>query len=286
MTKSIICIACTLLALSSAFAQSAQPDAQQQPSPAYSDTVRKLKDWVEHCCSDADDQRFGWLFAESDFNKGELLKACGYQEEDVSEKAFKLLQVIGGEEFSDCLQKVRQRSRSYLVGAAGALNDDDFIRFKKALAPRLCETTKNCQDEQLPEVSDSSVYALILDGTDKAQALLRRVYALRASGMEALGAAPDTLNEAMSLVPVARQASDQLGSLPDVNSVLATAFYIAPEHRKNAVVKFLAHSRDSNRMLLRVSYVCGMLCGQGYVIVLERRGEQWSYAFIALEWIS
>src|SRR5215471_20021763 len=174
----VVAISGILAYCTSIWPQAAPPD-RQTSSATYSETVKRLKDWSEHCCVEADDVRFGWLFADGNLNIRDLVDACADKDEATREKAAELLQVLGRRESENC----GAESHDYLVGWATTLTDADFIRFEKALCSRSCEKAKLCKAEQLPDVSDSFVYALILDGSDRAQALLRRVYALRTIGM-------------------------------------------------------------------------------------------------------
>ena len=270
-----------------AYAQS-RSDPKSKQSPTYPETVAKLKDWSRHCCVEDDDQRFAWLFAEGDLKRNDLLEACGEPDPDVHGRALQLLQVLGDPQIEACAARMRRsdgENRPLLLGRASALTENDFTHFESVLGSRSCEMAKACSEEQLPEISDSFVYSLILDGSDRAQVLIRRVYALRSLGAE-VRFAPETESEAISLIPIARKAGEELGIVLTRDSMCATAFYISPKYRTDALVTFLARSPDGNRMLIRVSYNCGLLCGKGYEVVLQRSGSGWKYAFIAMEWIS
>lgn len=69
-------------------------------------------------------------------------------------------------------------------------------------------------------------------------------------------------------------------------SVRHSAFFMPEEYRKEASVELLARNSTDSRLLLEVSYRCGMLCGRGYYVVLRRDGAVWQYAVIRMAWIS
>lgn len=279
----IICTAWVLLFSACALTQGSS-NPRPRTSATYSETIAKLKDWSRHCCVEQDNSRFAWLFAEGETRKTDLRQACKDPDAEVRRKAFQLLQVLG-DPACILVERPSEKFGSRLVGWAAPVRETDFVYFERILATRPCETTRTCKEDQLPEINDSFVYGLILDGSVRAQVLLRRVYALRRIGA-AVAFAPETESEALSLIADARKAREGLGLIPTLDSMRATAFYISRKYRKDAAVSFLAHSPDGNRMLVRVSYTCGMLCGEGYELVLQRFGSGWRYLFVAMEWTS
>ena len=66
-----------------------------------------------------------------------------------------------------------------------------------------------------------------------------------------------------------------------------SAFFIPEEWQKAISVELLARNETSSRMLVEISYHCGMLCGSGYLVILKRNSAgAWDYVLISRAWIS
>jgi hypothetical protein len=181
----------------------------------------------------------------------------------VAIEAVLVLQLLGDAEAQRC------RGREAAIGWARALTEQDFIYFEKLFA------------DGDPLVKDSLIYALVLNGSTRAQSLLRRVYGARRPW-----GGPETVEEALSLIPVAEKAAKNLGAVPTEASVRSTAFYLSRGARRNAKVKIVGRSGDGKRMLASVSHSCGLLCGAGYLVVLRQEQDGWRYSLITMVWVS
>jgi hypothetical protein len=66
-----------------------------------------------------------------------------------------------------------------------------------------------------------------------------------------------------------------------------SAFFVPEDEQKALSVELLARNETNSRMLVEVSYRCGMLCGSGYYVVLKKNSAStWDYVLICRAWIS
>jgi hypothetical protein len=116
----------------------------------------------------------GALFALGEGRIGDLALAC--RDPDVKLQAAKLLHFLGRPELRQCLSDMPLSNR-LVVQSTYDLSPADFNRAEEAFAPRPWEATKTCSPEEFPHVDDSFSYALVFNGSERARALLRRIYA-------------------------------------------------------------------------------------------------------------
>lgn len=245
-----VCIlALSLIALRSS-AQNQQSTTSKIGSITYAQTIRRLKDLTDN--RNPDDEGLALLFADGDSLRKDFERACAEEDQPILGKAFELLALIGDPKAENCYARVERIPGIRLVGWADTFSSEDFSRFEKLLAPQACEASHACKGSSAPGASESFVYSLILDGSDRAKSLLSRLYeADEAAGMQPPFA--PSLPEALSLFESAQNANEELGTNPEAKLILATSFYVPSQHRQNTGAKFIARSCDGNRMLFRVS---------------------------------
>src|SRR5262249_43359650 len=128
---------------------------------------------------------------------------------------------------------------------------------------------------------------LILHGSPRSKSILDRMLEIeRACAWDNILGEP--LEQAESLIVGAKELGHNLKFEPDTleNVIRASAFFIRPEYRKESRVKVIAQNKIGNRILMEISYMCGLLCGRGYRIVLRKDGYSWQYALVSMAWIS
>jgi len=137
-------------------------------------------------------------------------------------------------------------------------------------------------------VDESVGYALILNGSDRAFTLAKRIAAsfktCRGEGL--MVAEPFLRAESLNKVS-SKTRNLQLDTANFELGMKQSAFFV-PEDRQEAVsVDLLARNETNSRMLVEVSYRCGMLCGSGYYVVLKKNSAgRWDYVLIVRGWIS
>jgi hypothetical protein len=144
-------------------------------------------------------------------------------------------------------------------------------------------------NDERPIIDEAWVYALILDGSERALTVLSRMAEVESGCTGSSGTiVGDTLESARTLSSEANRIGRKLTLEPNsLESVIRTAaFFVPPSRRKNINVKLLARNSTGDRLLLEVSYGCGRLCGYGYYVVLHKLGEGWEYSLIRMAWIS
>jgi len=263
-------------------------NAQETRSSAtYSDTLRMIKAWLQT----EETRELGPLFSIGDERTTDLLTACHSEDEDVSGVAFLTLQLLGKSEGENCLEFLLQKHSSFAMFWMGELRDADFKRAEDWFAQKRTKTGYICgEGSELPKspVDESFIYALILDGSPRAKLLLVEIRTFENSCIGDDNTVQELSQESDSLLEAAKSASHKLsfgtGNLESV--VRDSAFFLTPDYRKESSVQVIAHNKAGDRILLEVSYHCGLKCGRGYYVVLRQDGSFWEYALIRMAWIS
>lgn len=251
-----------------------------------SGTLQAIKKWLD---SEEDDD-LKRLLTLGDIRTGDLTIACHSSENDVGAAAFLALQLIGKSECEPCAESVPRTHDGVAVVCSANISETDFERIESWLAKKRTTTGYECGEDydQLAPMDDSVLYALILDGSPRSQAILENM--LQAEKACATGPTipEETLEQAQSLIVDAKKLGHNLKvegeGLED--SVRHSAFFLPEQYRKDSKVEVIMRSRARDRILLEVSYRCGNLCGSGYYVVLRKDGADWHYALIRMAWIS
>lgn len=284
--------------VSSAFAQlmpkssaAKRATAQQLSSisETYSDTLGMLKTWLD-TEKNAD---LGRLFVAGDSRASDLTTACQNADDEIAAAAFITLQLLGKSESQSCADSLSQRQSAnggLVLGCAGDLSDADFKRVEEWLAKKRTRNGYECGDpeETLVHLDDAVIYALILDGSPRSKLAIARLLRFEKACTEASTITAEILLEADLLIGDAKRIGHNLRFEPDsMESVIRTsAFFLPRDYRKDSSVELIAYNKTGDRVLLQVSYHCGLLCGKGYYVVLRKDGTTWQYALIRMAWIS
>jgi hypothetical protein len=252
-------------------------------SETYSDTLRMLKAWLSPAKHSTKDDQIARLFSIGDTRTSDLLAACRSADDAVARAAFLTLQLLGESDNGRCADSVEHKHTGLAFSGVANLKIAEFERIERWLAKKHTRNGYECGEDD-PLIDDSLVYALILDGSPRSESALNRMLEVdKACAGDNIAGEP--LEQARSLILAAREIGHNLTLEPDIDkSVRASAFFLPTKYRKDSKVGVLARTDD--RILLDVSYVCGLKCGRGYVVVLRREAAVWQYALIRMEWIS
>jgi hypothetical protein len=252
-------------------------------SATYGDTVRMLKAWLSPAKRPVRDAQIARLFAIGDTRTPDLLAACRSADDDVARAALLTLQLLGRLDNERCAGSERHKHSGLAFSGAPNLNGDEFERIEQWLAGKRNGTRYECGDDD-PLIDDAVVYALILDGSSRSESALASMLEVD-KACEGDNIAGEPLKKARSLILAAKEIGHNLTLDPDIDgSVRASAFFLPTKYRKDSKADVLARTDD--RVLLNVSYHCGLMCGRGYIVVLSREGAVWQYAVIRTAWIS
>lgn len=256
-----------------------------QGSPLQGDTVRLLTQW-----NGDDEAVLASLFASGDTRIKDLVEACDSQDMALHGEAYLILYLIGSPEARACVTGLHtDDGKIAALAPADSLTSEDFEALEHLFRRRTCEQNASCKEEDAPLVDESLSYALVLDGSPRAMTLLGRVATLsKACHTEDLIGSDVASNSALlrrEAQSITRHLSLQSSTFE--SQVRESAFFIPANARSDAGVKLLARNQTDTRMLLEVSYHCGMLCGSGYYVVLKKNSAgTWDYALIERAWIS
>jgi hypothetical protein len=228
------------------------------------------------------------LFAMDDSRVSDLRAACRSADDEIASAAFLVLQLLGKPGCVDCRRWISRKHKGFASVCGSNLADGDFKRIEESLDEKDTEKGYECGDDPEPStpLDDSLVYALVLDGSPRSRSVLHRMLAFEETCTG--GYIVEILKQAQSLIEDAKGIGHNLRFQPDdlESRVRASAFFLPAEHRKDSRVQVIAYNNAGNRLLLEVSYTCGLLCGSGYHVVLRKDGAVWQYAVIRMAWIS
>jgi len=252
-------------------------------SPTYKDTVRWINAWLKT----EENSELARLFAIGDVRTSDLIAACHSTDQKIAEVALLTLQLVGKLKYGSCPDSISRKHDGLALASASNIPDEDFKRIEEWWARK---RTRCGEDyEPLTDVDDSLLYALILDGSPRSKSVLDDMLAFEkacAPGYTTITG--EILEQSQSFIAVAREIGHDLKVEPHTleNSIRASAFFLPSEYRKDCDVEEIARNKTGDRILLEVSYRCGMLCGRGYYVVLRKDGTVWQYAVIRMAWIS
>ncbi len=243
-----------------------------------------LKDWLH---TEGNNQLVP-LFAFGDSRSLDLLNACRNENDETANGAFLALQLLGSAECQPCADSFSQKHGGPMLGCATHREDDSLQRIDRWLAGTRTRSGYRCGKEEGWRIDDALVYALILEGSPRSLALLNRTLALEKACAGYQTIEQETLARAPALMREAKTAGHDLKIDPErvEPSIRHAAFFLPREHRRNSKVTVLARNSTDSRMLVEVSYSCGMSCGRGYLVVLRKEGAVWQYALIRMAWIT
>ncbi len=286
----LLLLACTCIADSQTIPESASngvpPRQPATTSGTYNDTLRSIKKWVES--QEVDD--LARLLKIGDLRTRDLVSACHSSEDEIAGVAFLALQLLGKSECETCADSVSQTHDGLATVCSANISEADFEGIELWLAKRRTGTSYECGDDYEPftPMDDSVVYALILDGSSRSMSVLDNMLAFEKTCASGPTILDDILEQAQSLIAIAKRVGHNLIIEPDKleNSIRASAFFLPQEYRKGSKVEVIARNKARDRILLEVSYHCGRLCGSGYYVVLRKDGNDWHYALVRMAWIS
>jgi hypothetical protein len=195
-------------------------------SKTYRDTLRLLKAWV----ATQEDDQLGRLFAAAHARVSDLVTACSSADDEIAGAALLTLQLLGESSPEGCSDLVwqKQKQTALTFSYAKNLNDADFERIELWLAKTRTRTGFECGSEDGPLIDDSLMYALILDGSPRAESALSSMLALeRACRTDTLSG--ETLEDTHSLIAEAKEIGHNLKLEQGVDkSIRASAFFLPP----------------------------------------------------------
>ena len=282
----LLCLACSYGGRSQTAPPQADTDQSREAAEIQPSVVKTIKKWLD---SEEDDD-LRRLLALGDVKTRELAAACGSSEDDVGTAAFLALQLLGKSECEPCAASVSQSRGGVALACSADIGEKDYERIESWVAKKRTSTGYECGEEYDPfaPMDDSVVYALILDGSSRSQAILENM--LQAEKVCATGSTilAGTLEQAQPLIGDARKLGHNIKVVGEgwEDSVRHSAFFLPEQYRQDSKVEVVCRNLARDRILLEVSYRCGNLCGSGYYVVLRRDGADWHYALVRMAWIS
>jgi len=289
MVKAPCAISRVLLLIAFALSCCGQIYSQKESvtSSTYPQTLQTLSKWDG--MGDDESADLATFFANGEGLAPDLLEACATSDEDIGPKAYLLLLLIGSDSTRECANRLHQEDPPAMLLTADHFSEADFGRLEHLFRPRACEDSGKCKEEDMPLIDESIVYGLVLDGSARAEKLLTRRSKLAKSSNSSDMLPFEVASHADALVAEARHAAHGLKPVPtSFEDVLRQSlFFLKSDVRQTAEIKPLARNIQDSRMLIAVSYTCGILCGSGYYIVLKKNDEgSWDYVLIVRAWIS
>jgi hypothetical protein len=274
----------TLVFIMAGLLLAAAPIARCSASKADSETVKLLKQW------DGDDEAtLATLFATGQSRELELAQICHDGDQYLRGEAYVVLLLIGSSETAGCVENLDLEGKPAVLATRDELQMQDFERIERVLTENPCQGKQNCNGEDdCPLIDESTTYALFLNGSARALALLKHMATLsKACRGEDLTPADIALN-VDSMNDVASRTRNLQLDTANFESVMKKSAFFVPEDQQKAVsVELLARNETNSRMLVEVSYRCGMLCGSGYYVVLKKNAAgTWDYVLVSRAWIS
>jgi hypothetical protein len=290
MALNRLIVALTLLTLScidwaqvkpqSTFAKGTVPQTGEAMLPL-ADTVGRLKGWID--TENNDD--LAWLFTQGEAINSDLLAACRDKDDQTALAAYIVRQLLGKPPCGECPDAVRKQLGKLAPACQENLTAADLARINLWWAGRKTPNGFRCNDEEGLVFDPDIRTDLIIHTSPESRPVLIRMLAFDSLCAEAGTVTPRALDQAQSLAAVEFEQGQHLMLEPDIGaSIRASAFFIAPQDRKQTKVEVVA--RQDDRILLEVSYVCGGTCGRGYYVVLRRNASTWRYAEVILAWVA
>lgn len=271
----LFCITAGWLLAFVSTARSAEPEAD-------SSTVTLLKRW------DGDaDATLSTLFATGLSRELELAEVCHGEDQELHAKAYFVLLLIGSTATADCAHNLSVEGQPSILLTGDVLTEADLDRVNKLVVDS-CERNQDCKKDDCPEVDESLGYALMLNGSNRALTLAKRIAALfkTCHGEDLMAAEPFLKPESMRNAP-SNTRNLQLDAANFAMVMKQSAFFVPEDWQKAVSVKLLARNEEGGRMLLEISYRCGMRCGSGYYVVLKKNAAgNWDYVLVSRAWIS
>ena len=254
-------------------------------SPTYADTLRMLSTWDVG----DDSELMANLFAIGDVREADIALACHSQDQEIRDKAYLLLYLLGRPTTHECASQLNMEDRPAVLSVSDRISEGDYGKLEQLFRPRACEKTMNCSIDALPLVDESLVYSLVLDGSERSMELLTRISTLAKAAHDEENIVFDVAVHSQTLALDARNSvhSLKLDGGAFEQSLRKSIFFVPADQRDDSEIKLLARNSSDNRMLVEVSYICGRLCGSGYYVVLSKNAKgAWDYALIVRAWIS
>jgi hypothetical protein len=262
----------------------------QRVNKATSETYRETLTMIRAWFVGDDRAQLSRLFSTGESRRADLVAACHSSDRKISNGAFLILQLLGKSESAACAAFLSRKYKQFLLAHTGELGDADFENIEGWFAKRRSPNGYKCGGdfEALSLEDDSTAYALILDGSSRAKSILHDMLAFERSCKERSPMLDELLEASESLIDAANSIDRNLRFEPDTfkTVIQASAFFLPAKYRKESGVEIIARNETTDRMLLEVSYICGLQCGAGYYVVLHKDGSEWRYALITMAWIS
>lgn len=267
----LFCVAIgLLLAASVSFCEAAGPKTN-------SETLKLLRQW------DGDDEAtLATLFATGQSRERELAEVCHNEDQDLRGEAYFVLLLIGSPETAACVGNLDLEGEPPVLATGDELQTEDFEHIDRILTENPCHRNKDCKPhDDCPSIDESTSYALALNGSARARALLKRIAdQFKACHGEEIDLA--SLNDSAS-----KTRKLQLNTANFESAMKQSAFFVPEDQQKAVSVELLARNETNSRRLVAVSYRCGMLCGSGYYVVLKKNSAgTWDYVLVSRAWIS
>jgi|SRR6185437_8476243 hypothetical protein len=275
----LFCVAVgLLLAASVSFGEAAGPKTD-------SETLKLLKQW------DGDDEApLATLFATGQSREPELAKVCHNEDQELHAKAYVVLLIIGSTATADCANNLNVEGESPMLLSGDIITGADLDRLEKLIVENPCKDDRGCkkQDDDCPQIDESIGYALVLNGSNRAFTLAKRIATLfKACRGEGLMAAEPFLKTESMWDARSKTRNLRLAPANFEAAMKQSAFFVPEDRQKEVSVELLARNETNSRMLVEVSYRCGMLCGSGYYVVLKKNAAgTWDYVLVSRAWIS
>lgn len=253
-------------------------------SKADSETLKLLKQW-----GGDDEATLAILFATGQSRERELAEACHNQDTELRGEAFAVLLLIGSSETAACAANLDLEGKTAVFATGDELQTQDFEHIERVLNENPCHRKQDCKGEDdCPLIDESTSYALALNGSSRALELLKRVAGLfKACHGEDLIVGQGSLTAASIKDVPSRTRNLQLDTTNFELLMKQSAFFVPEDQQKAISVGLLTRNETNGRMLVEVSYRCGMLCGSGYYVVLKKNtASTWDYVLITRAWIS
>ena len=274
----------TLVFITAGLLLASAPIAHCSGSKADSETAKLLKKW------DGDDEAtLATLFATGRSRERELAEVCHNGDQDLRGEAYSVLLLIGSAETAGCVENLDLEGKPAVLATGDELQTQDFEHIERVLNQTPCQRKQDCKGEDdCPLIDESTSYALALDGSARALTLLKRIAALfKACHGEDLIIGQGSLTVESIQDVRSRTRNLQLDTANFESLLKQSAFFVPEDQQKAVSVALLARNETNSRMLVEVSYRCGMLCGSGYYVVLKKNSAgKWDYALISRAWIS
>ena len=231
------------------------------PQTTYEDTLRLLRSLKSR---HEDREILATLFQKGDARIGDLIKALHDPDRNISLNAQIVIRYLGNQSGMRALEEWNATQA-------------EIIRSGPTPLPLSEREYKWFSSQPLRYVESSDIYALALDGSPKAQAVLNKMLERYDESVDAGTSASEALKRVKAGHPKALSGADDLAEL-----VLKNAFFVDARSRRYTSTRLLGLNGAKDKALVEVYVNRRAFAEEWYHVVISKCGPSWKFFSITL----